>query len=371
MDSTVMTTSTNRAFIELMQVAMGKKVALTVVPSREEWDEIFLLAVGGSVEGVCFQGIVKLAELFGGDYRELNISGDTFQQWATISYSIAERNKIVTKQCLLLQRKMGEQGFATAIIKGQALQGFYGSLGEYRKPGDIDVWVDSTDEKVLDYVLKLTPTKEFDWKHTHFNAFRDTPVELHWIPSVSANPIVNHKLLDYYKQQAPMQCHNATVDAGDNPILAIPDALFNSVYLLIHMYSHYVYERMNVRQLMDYYFVLKTDMVQQNREEIVLLLKQFGLYSFARLAMSMMKVMFDIDNSLLLCEPCSSVGNQSLCDLFYKKELTSSGRSIDLPYIAKRLGRMLAYDKIGVVCLPYRKLQLLWWKKNIKNRFGI
>lgn len=367
----MITNSTHRSFIELMQVAMGKKAALSTMPSQEEWDEIFLLSAGGSVEGICFQGVVKLAERFGGDYRKLNISGDTFQQWATISYSIVERNKIVTKQCLLLQRKMGEQGFATAIIKGQALQGFYGSLGEYRKPGDIDVWVDSNDEKVLDYVLKLTPTKEFDWKHMHFNAFRDTPVELHWIPSVSTNPIVNSKLLDYYKQQASTQCHNATTDAEGNPVLAIPDALFNSVYLLIHMYSHYVYERMNVRQLMDYYFVLETEEVQQNRNEIVQLLKQFGLYRFARLVMSMLKVMFDIDDSLLLCEPCSSVSNRSLSDLFNKKILTSSERNIDLQFIAKRLGRMLTYDKVGVVCLPYRKLQLLWWKKNIKNRFGI
>lgn len=367
----MITNSTNRSFIELIQVAMGKKSALTTVPSQEEWDEIFLLSAGGSVEGICFQGVVKLAECFGGDYRKLNISGDTFQQWATISYSIVERNKIVTKQCLLLQRKMGEQGFATAIIKGQALQGFYGSLGEYRKPGDIDVWVDSNDEKVLDYVLKLTPTKEFDWKHTHFNAFRDTPVELHWIPSVSTNPIVNRKLLDYYKQQAPTQCHKATTDAEGNPVLAIPDALFNSVYLLIHMYSHYVYERMNVRQLMDYYFVLQTEVVQQNRKEIVQLLKQFGLYRFACLVMGMLKVMFDIDDSLLLCEPCSSVSNRSLSDLFNKKILTSTERNIDLQFVAKRLGRMLTYDKVGVACLPYRKLQLLWWKKNIKNRFGI
>lgn len=361
----------NRSFIELIQVSMGTRKTLSTMPSTEEWDDIFLLAVGGCVEGICFQGVVKQAGLCGGDYHKLNISEDTFQQWATISYSIVERNKVVTKQCLLLQRKMSEQGFATTILKGQGLQDCYCAMAQYRKSGDIDVWVDSTDEKVLDYVQKLTPTKEFDWKHTHFNAFRDTPVELHWYPSVAHNPIVNNRLMRYYGEQAVKQCHKSVTDPDGNPVLAVPDALFNSVYLMIHMFSHYVYERMSVRQLMDYYYVLQTDEVQRNREEIVRRLRFFGLYQFAQLVMAMLKVMFNIDDRLLLCEACMMKSEMQLSDMFYKKALSSQKRNISLQFILKRLGRMLKYDKVGVICLPYRKLQLLWWKKGIKSRFGI
>ena len=50
----------NRLFIELLQVSLNTRTAMSRIPTAEEWDELYLLAEGNCVGGICFQGIVKL-----------------------------------------------------------------------------------------------------------------------------------------------------------------------------------------------------------------------------------------------------------------------------------------------------------------------
>ena len=270
-----------------------------------------------------------------------------------------------------MQRKLKENSFASAIIKGQGLHQFYGDLAKYRLPGDIDVWVDGQADDVLDFAMRLTPTKEFDWKHTHLRVYRDTLMELHWRPSVAMNPIINRRLTEYYEAQAKLQCHRSTADSEGNPLISSPDATFNCVYLMIHLYSHYVYDRVNVRQLMDYYFVLTTDEAQKNREEIVSQLKHLGLHDFARHAMALLKLLFNVDESLLLCKPDDGNLEQSLSDLFCVKAETPHPKDKGKLPVVMRLNRMLTYDKVGLICMPFRKLQLAIWKRGVKRRFNL
>lgn len=50
-----------KLFFELIQVAIGRRDALSRVPSAKEWCELYGLSVKQAVAGVCFCGVQRLA----------------------------------------------------------------------------------------------------------------------------------------------------------------------------------------------------------------------------------------------------------------------------------------------------------------------
>ena len=99
MDSAVISSPVNGLFVELVQVSMGIKPTMSRMPTMTEWDEMFVLAMSNYVEGICFQGVVRLAEMNGGGCRQIGIDQDTFHRWATKTYRIVDRNKVIADQC--------------------------------------------------------------------------------------------------------------------------------------------------------------------------------------------------------------------------------------------------------------------------------
>ena len=66
-----------------------------------------------------------------------------------------------------------------------------------------------------------------------------------------------------------------------------PPVEFNRVYLLLHCFRHVIGAGIGMRQLMDYYFCLRSKAVEPGeRQELKRLLKDFGLYRFAGAVMS-------------------------------------------------------------------------------------
>ena len=79
----------------------------------------------------------------------------------------------------------------------------------------------------------------------------------------------------------------------------------------MHIYRHFLYEGVGLRQLLDYYFVLKA---AQGRyfEETVSTLKEFGMIRFARGVMWIMKNIFLLEPEYLLCAPDEKEGRYIL-----------------------------------------------------------
>ena len=178
----------NNLFFELIQVAIDRRDALSRVPSAKEWCALYGLSVKQAIAGVCFCGVQRLAK----ELRE-EMPKELMMQWFALAEGIKQRNVLMNRKCVEVQRLLSADGFRSCILKGQGVAELYsdndsdcGNLGLYRQSGDIDVWVDSDIEHVLDYVMKRVPSKTFDMKYIHYDLFEDIDVELHWIPSVSA-----------------------------------------------------------------------------------------------------------------------------------------------------------------------------------------
>lgn len=148
---------------------------------------------------------------------------------------IQYRNNVVNRQCIELQTKLTADGFRSCILKGQGIAfSYHDNLRTLRQCGDIDVWVDSNKEEIIDYVMRLCPTHQFDQKHIHFHYFEDTDVELHWIPVKRYNPFRN-KVRSAFFEANKEEVFNNLVGG-----MIVPTCQFQLAHQLMHLYSHYI-----------------------------------------------------------------------------------------------------------------------------------
>lgn len=89
--------------------------------------------------------------------------------------------------------------------------------------------------------------------------------------------------------------------------LTVPSAEVNCFYILLHAYHHVKSEGLGLRQLMDYYFVLRTSYENQN-ENLVALIEEFGMMKFARGVMWLLHEVFGMERECMICEPDEKEG---------------------------------------------------------------
>ena len=168
----------------LLQIALGTCKGLEHLYTNEEWCEVMRMAEQQSLLGICFAGIEKLS-------KDQFPDKDTLLDWIGQTEYIKSQNSRLNYQCAEVGQLLFKKGLSSCILKGQGVGALYGDLSPYRAPGDIDLWVNGSCDQVMEYVNAISPTREFDGKHAHLNIFPDTSVEVHWWPSVTANPVIS------------------------------------------------------------------------------------------------------------------------------------------------------------------------------------
>ena len=106
-------------------------------------------------------------------------------------------------------------------------------------------------------------------------------VELHPTPAILNNPLYNHRLQKWLKRNVDLQCSNVVELPDDAREIAVPTCAFNVVYQLLHLYHHYFYEGVGLRQIVDYYYVVINDEALMIRDTLQEELKHLGLWKFA------------------------------------------------------------------------------------------
>ncbi len=372
------TDSINEIFYRLIRISIGKDTDFPFFLSSQEWNSIYSIAKDQTLLGICFAGIEWL-------YNNkpevlVNLPKELKMQWYAIATNIRHRNRIVNGQCVALQKDLNTEGLRSCILKGQGVACYYSKkICQLRQPGDIDIWVDGTWQQVMSLVAKRTPNKEFDLKHVHYDVFKDTPVEVHWVPSTTSNYILDRKLKRFYRQQSVVQFdHKVTLDENDK-ITAV-DPFFDSIHLLLHILGHYLYEGVGLRQVMDYYYTVRHADVQQRKEEIVAYYKDFGLYGFSKSVMWVLKEVFHLEDEYLLTEPDAERGRCLLDEIMKEGNMGHASVGISLRNETtlhrwcrrwKRKLRLIRYNALGVACNPIYKAGLLCWKQRVIKLYNL
>ena len=295
----------DRCFIELIKASLGNQHQLSNTPSEVEWEAIFEMAAKQSLVGICFVGLQMLGADSDDGFEKIGISEELYLDWMGITAQISMKNETVNQQCATLQKRLAAHGLRSSILKGQAVAALYGEeLCGFRQSGDIDIFVDCGREKAIEYARSIQGDVDWDYKHLHLKAFDDTAVEIHYVPEVFLNLRKNRKLQKWFKE--PDVASSIFCTSGD---MVCPSVEFNLFYILLHTYRHFLYEGVGMRQLIDYYFVLRKDEVDDPmRQRTVKTISLFGMTRFTSGIMWIMKEVFGLSEQFLLCEPDKKEG---------------------------------------------------------------
>lgn len=288
-------------FFELLQIALGNRECLSTVPSSKDWTEIYAESERQAVTGIVLHGIDKLPL----DQRPPKA---LLLQWIGIGQMIEQRNKVMNIRCKELLGALSEHGLQGSILKGQGIVQLYDNeLRQLRQSGDIDVYVDCGLEKSLTFA-KTMGQKDVDWdyKHLHLNLWDDTEVEMHYRVEVLLNLRKNRKLQRWFEK-------NEELIFNHDNTLTTPTTEFNVFYILLHIYRHFLYEGVGLRQIVDYYFVLKdkaggTFKTSYTRDAV----SEFGIEKFAKGLMWAMKEALGMPQEWMLWEPDEKEGKYIL-----------------------------------------------------------
>lgn len=351
-------------FIYLLQLAIGKKNVETISLNDDEWKMVYETATKQSLAGVVFEGVQRLTEINKDQKPPLKL----LFEWIARTEQIKQQNKQMDKKSAMLVNTWKEWGYDSCILKGQGVARLY-PQPELRQSGDIDIWVNGRRDEIVNLLKgNFISTSFVDYVNCHAGFFPDAEVEVHFRPTWFYNPYVNRKVQRWIKRNRDAQMSNYDKEVGFN----YPTIGFNLVFSLIHIYRHIFQEGIGLRQLMDYYFIL-THSSASERTEAYGTLKSFGLGKFAATVMYILRRVFDVEESLLLCEPNVKEGEFLLSEIlrggnFGHYDDRNVGASIGNRFKrglnnVKRNFRYLKRYPSEVAWMPIWKVWHWWWRK--------
>lgn len=316
-----------------------------------------------SLVGICFAGVQKAlssSPLKGEDPSVIGMPEMLYLTWMGMAAKIQQRNEVVNQRCLELQRMLSKDGISNCVLKGQGIAKIYSSnLCGLRQSGDIDVWCDGGRERIYKYsVDKLDEISGVNYHHIHFPVFEDTEVEMHIYPSFLSSPLRNKRLQEFCKLYAPKDC--VTLE------ISTPPLAFNLVFIMLHCYRHLSGHGVGLRQVMDYYFVLKSrnnandDDNDNWKSETMKWVKRLGMGRFAPAMMWVMKEVFGMDDECLLCEPNEKDGRFLLSEIMQTGNMGHADERVDKSKLNSALGRYIYNFKRDLHVMRICPHEALW-----------
>ena len=272
------------AFFAFLKYCLGSKENMSRVITGMDWQELYSFASNQALLGLCFEGIERLGKEYPEELKQNPIGRELLMTWMGKAQQIRRQNMKVNAVASKLFSMLREDGLRCCILKGQGNALMYPNPYS-RTPGDIDVWIDASRERIMEYTQKKFELGD-DIRLQHLETSLDgVPVELHFFPCSMNNPIYHARLQKWFRRNADLQCSHIVGlpdGAGD---IAIPTTAFNVVYQLTHLYHHFFDEGIGMRQIIDYYYVVNNDELLAIKDTLQKELKHLGLWKFARAVM--------------------------------------------------------------------------------------
>ena len=243
------------AFFAFLKYCLGYKGNMSRVVAGMDWQMLYSFASKQALLGLCFEGIERLGKEYPEELRMHPIGRELLMTWMGKAQQIRRQNRKVNIVASKLFSMLREDGMRCCILKGQGNALMYPNPYS-RTPGDIDVWIDASRERIMEYAQKKFELED-DIRLQHLETSSDgVPVELHFFPCSMNNPIYHARLQKWFRRNADLQCSHIVGlpdGAGD---IAIPTTAFNVIYQLTHLYHHFFDEGIGMRQIIDYFLVV-------------------------------------------------------------------------------------------------------------------
>ena len=270
------------AIFLFLRYCLGDKVDMSIVVANIDWRQLYSFATKQTIIGFCFTGIERLGKEFPEKLKRNPIGRELLMVWMAKAQLIRRQNMKVNAVAGKLFSMLREDGMRCCILKGQG-NAFMYSNPYSRIPGDIDVWINASRERIMEYARKKFELED-DIRLQHLEtSLNGVPVELHFFPCSMNNPLYHARLQKWFKRNANLQCSNVVCLPDGIGEIAIPTTAFNVVYQLTHLYHHFFDEGIGMRQIIDYYFVLvkSEERSVKNLTALQQELKYLSLWKFA------------------------------------------------------------------------------------------
>ena len=371
-------------FIELLKVALGTREKFSRVPSSAEWGKLFEMAQEQAIDGVLLCGIERLPQ---DQWPPLDIK----LQWIGEVQMIEEQNRVMSSACREVVAQFEKDGFKCCVLKGQANHRYYPEgMANRRCCGDIDIWavpnvVKSEKGKVksetahpvrrtLEYVEREHELTGLCWLHCNYEDESGVPVEVHFRPSFMNEPMHNRRLQRFFK--------NHVIHEINELGFSVLPVEVDVVYQMNHIYRHLIDEGVGLRQIVDYYFVLralkqKSSLISINKDDIMRIVEWLGMRKFAGALMYVLREVCGMTSEYLLCEPdekdgrfllneIMTAGNFGQADPRMGELNTTSVLKRQLSQAWRRFKRNLRFVKSypgEVIWEPVARMEHFAWKK--------
>ena len=237
-----------KIFFDFLRFSIGSAKEIPGSLKEADWKELYAIAKKQCLVGVLFDGIKKLPAEYVGIEKELLL------QWMAESQMLEKANVWLNDAAIQVSEWFRKKGFRTCILKGQGNALMYPNPYS-RTPGDIDIWVEGEDKRVISFVRSISPHEKSCYHHIEFPSYKGVEVEVHYRPSFLLCFWHNRKLQKYY-ERVKEELFSHRVMLGEQGEIAIPTVEFNLIFQLTHIFSHLMNEGIGLRQLVDYYYVL-------------------------------------------------------------------------------------------------------------------
>ena len=237
-----------KIFFDFLRFCIGPAKEIPGSLKEVDWKELYAIAKKQCLVGVLFDGIKKLPA------EHVEMEKELLLRWMAESQMLEKANVRLNDAAIQVSEWFRKKGFRTCILKGQGNALMYPNP-YCRTPGDIDIWVEGEDNRVISFVRSISPHEKACYHHIEFPSYKGVEVEVHYRPSFLLCFRHNRKLQKYYDRVKEEQFSHRVM-LGEQGEIAIPTMEFNLIFQLTHIFSHLMNEGIGLRQLVDYYYVL-------------------------------------------------------------------------------------------------------------------
>lgn len=327
---------------EFVRFAIDDKAKTFGASDDLDWEALYEFAKKQTITGVLYAGVEKLP-------KEQRPPKQILMNWYMMAERIRKRHDRLNEAVIEVTSQFERDGFPNCVLKGQGNALMYPDPA-WRMPGDIDLWPLADRKRIFKYVRRSFPKTEMLYHHLEYPILKDVMTEVHFFPMFLNNPLYNRRFQKWIKTVAKEQCGNR-VEVPQGSFCKPTDA-FNVVYQLAHIRHHFFDEGIGLRQMMDYYFLLRSDAVRARREELCGLLDRFGLLGFAGAVMYAMKEVFGLEENCWLTQPQEKIGKMVV------EEILMTG---NFGHHDSRFGDLKKGSRVNRLAMLLKKNLRFWW----------
>lgn len=377
--------STNiQDYLDFLRYSLGDEY--TTLPDcarRINWQELLKFALKQSIVGIYWQGIQRM----GNNLEDNKPSEDDVLDWMSKVANIERRNKKLDTVAVKVTKEFQNVGYDVCILKGQGNALLYPNPS-YRTSGDIDVYIhphkdgnssmqntDTEVKQIIAFCKQHDSSARAIYHHIDFPSVDNVPIEVHYRPSWLNSPINNKKLQQVFAQLLSGKDGRKLIALpyGEGEIF-VPTFGFNVVFQLCHIYNHLLHEGIGLRQLIDYYYLLKSQKSSnESKSELNRIIRHCGLAHIGSALSWVLINILGLSEDLVVVTPNERFGKQMLNEMiaggnfgkYDERKLSGVASSKVMANIHRliRDTRMAAYYPSECLWEPWFRIWHWVWRK--------